>query len=86
MIKYLFSFLILALLILSACSLNKGSDIEAACLEHQGKWLAEYNECESGDREWCSEAGGEFQECASACRHDEGAVICTLQCIQVCKF
>ncbi len=59
---------------------------DPGCEEAGGNWLAEYNECEFVDREWCEEAGGTFAECESACRHDPDAEICTMQCVPVCYF
>ena len=59
---------------------------ETFCLESNGNWLATYNECEGISREACESSGGVFDECASACRNDPGAVICTLQCVFVCRY
>jgi len=61
-------------------------NLAAACQNNQGTWLAEFNECEHVSKEWCKQNGGEFNECESACRHNPGAEICTLQCVLVCKF
>jgi len=61
--------------------------ISEECTAHQGKWIAEFSECEYPDsQEWCEQAGGKFNECESACRHDKEATICTLQCVVVCQF
>lgn len=54
------------------------------CLQNNGKWLKEFNECEYIDKEWCDQKGGEFFECQSACRHDPEANFCTEQCVPVC--
>lgn len=80
--------LLLAVLLLTACSPGAPEvNLQAECEEHKGTWLAEHLECEHPDsREWCESAGGTFQECESACRHDSEAEICTLQCVIVCKF
>lgn len=57
-----------------------------SCSAAGGTWLAEHQECEYISAEWCADQGGEFSECASACRHDPNAEICTMQCVQVCSF
>jgi len=59
---------------------------EEECLEHGGTWDEKHGECEGISSSDCSEIGGEFNECASACRHDKDAQICTLQCVLVCEF
>jgi len=56
------------------------------CQNNFGTWLNEWQECEKVTKEWCKNSGGVFFECESACRHNPKAEICTLQCIQVCKF
>lgn len=61
-------------------------DPMALCLEQGGKWLADYKECEGADKEWCEGAGGEFDECASACRHIVDAEACIERCVPVCDF
>jgi hypothetical protein len=59
---------------------------EGACLSFDGKWLPEYQECEGMSREQCENLGGDYNECASACRHEKEPGPCTLQCVFVCKF
>ena len=59
---------------------------EGACLSFDGNWLAESNECEGMAKEMCEELGGTYNECASACRNDPDAEMCTMQCILVCQF
>ncbi len=61
-------------------------DHEEECSEHSGTWIEDHEECEGISKEDCEEIGGEFNECASACRHEPGEVICTLQCVLVCSF
>ena len=56
------------------------------CDYYGGTWLAESNECEGISEVNCLELGGEFNECASACRNNPEAQICTLQCVLVCQF
>ena len=57
-----------------------------ACIDAEGKWLQEYNECEGLNQKSCEELGGSFEECASACRHDPKAELCIAVCVNVCKF
>jgi len=57
-----------------------------SCATANGTWLSEYQECEGASQTWCQTNGGKFNECASACRHDPAAEICTMQCVLVCEF
>ncbi len=59
---------------------------ERGCVDASGTWLSEFNECEYISEETCEGLGGIFSECASACRNDPAAEICTMQCVQVCSF
>lgn len=59
---------------------------ESACLTFDGTWIQESQECEGMPQEMCVQLGGTFNECASACRNDPDAEICTMQCVQVCSF
>ena len=59
---------------------------EGGCISSGGTWLPESKECEGIDKETCEQIGGQFNECASACRNDPEAEICTLQCVLVCQF
>jgi hypothetical protein len=61
-------------------------DLATACVSENGKWSAEYKECEGISKATCETIGGKFNECASACRHDPKAEICTMQCVLVCEF
>jgi hypothetical protein len=66
---------------------NAKINLAALCAEKNGNWLEEYSECEGGgDADWCRTYGGNFNECASACRHNPEAEICTMQCVLVCSF
>jgi len=59
------------------------------CGFYQGKWMAEYKECELLENSLqCSLMGGKYNECASACRNtpDYPNVICTDNCIEVCSI
>ena len=92
--KKLTVFLIVVLVVLVAAAgyfafQARKVDLEAlaeGCEEHNGTWLSEYKECENMEEGWCEEAGGEYLECESACRHDTEAKICTMQCVPVCEF
>ena len=59
-----------------------------ACEAQGGTAVPEFNECEYISQDLCSELGGEFYECESACRNDPNYpdVICTKQCVILCKF
>jgi hypothetical protein len=61
-------------------------NLQGACLSFDGTWLEDSMECEGMSQEQCESLGGEFNECASACRNDPEAQVCTLQCIVVCDF
>lgn len=56
------------------------------CEMLDGKWSEEFYECEGIPAEWCELQGGNFDECASACRHEPEAEVCTMQCVPVCNF
>lgn len=69
-------------------------DMAVMCEIDGGIWLDEYKECEGLSIDWCIKAestfsevrGLTFNECASACRHNPEAEICTMQCIPVCSL
>ena len=61
-------------------------DLEELCISEGGNWIESAKECEGISRDYCDELGGNFNECASACRNDPDAMICTLQCVLVCEF
>ena len=64
-----------------------GPENVLACLSAEGsRWLEEHQECEFMAEETCTELGGEFNFCASSCRHDPDAMVCNLMCVQVCQF
>jgi len=56
------------------------------CMRVEGIWLTQVNECEYMEQSACENAGGTFNECGSACRHEEDAVVCTLECVPYCDF
>ena len=53
-----------------------------------GKFLKDFNECESVNDNNCQEMNGKFDNCASACRHMESGSdsFCTMQCVAVCSW
>lgn len=55
------------------------------CKMIDGIRLENYNECENISQERCELEHGTFNPCASACRHDAEAAMCTDQCVSVCK-
>lgn len=58
------------------------------CDRMSGIWYGEEALCEVNhlSKEECTTQGGEFDECASACRHNPKAEVCTLQCVLTCTF
>lgn len=58
------------------------------CKSNNGVWFDDDKTCEvnSLSKEECLSKGWEFNECASACRHDSEAKICTMQCVITCSF
>lgn len=59
-----------------------GSD---SCESIGGTLDATNGECLGIGANACQEIGGTFNECASACRNDPSAEVCTMQCVQVCE-
>lgn len=75
--------------------LDQKQNMEQSCLERGGRWIAQYNECESESSpnltaEWCTNNGGTFEGCSSACRYDPDVIAgrsnCAAICVKVCKF
>lgn len=56
------------------------------CTESGGIYDLSYDECLGVDGSMCSSIGGTWNECASACRNNPEATICTMQCVQICEF
>lgn len=56
------------------------------CQIINGEWLDQYQECMYVSKNWCDKQGGVYNECASACRHDPKAQVCTMQCVPVCQL
>jgi hypothetical protein len=61
---------------------------KGSCESQKGTWYEEGKVCEinSFSENQCIAKGGEWNGCASACRHDKDAQICTLQCVLTCSF
>lgn len=72
--------------IVEGACVDKNPNPEGACLSFDGNWLSESKECEGMSKEQCETLGGSFNECASACRNNPKAEVCTMQCVMVCKF
>lgn len=56
------------------------------CEQNGGDWSVEFKECLGVTKSICESIGGTFNECASACRNNPKAEVCTLQCVQVCDI
>tara|TARA_B100000686_G_scaffold174835_1_gene181909 strand:- start:149 stop:445 length:297 start_codon:yes stop_codon:yes gene_type:complete len=66
---------------------NQGNETaQVQCEAAGGTYVAVANECEGVSAEMCADLEGTFNECASACRNDADAEICTMQCVQVCQL
>lgn len=63
-----------------------GIDYKLICEENSGDWLNEYYECGGISQDVCEENGGEYDACASACRHSSDSVMCIQMCVEVCRF
>lgn len=63
--------------------------ISNTCEQYGGKWIGWYGECvdeSSGDiKGFCEKFNGEYDECASACRHSPLSS-CVAVCVQVCSL
>ena len=67
---------------------DKKSDKEMNCSNDGGVWYTDDNTCEvnSLSESECKAKSGEYNECASACRHEPNATVCTMQCVVTCSF
>ena len=72
--------------IISNTPCNNTIDFESMCNKVDGNWLDEHYECEGMNPTTCDLLGGSSNDCASACRHDPNATMCTMQCVLVCSF
>ncbi len=59
-----------------------------SCAQKEGVWYPKESICEVNQlsESQCKASGGEFNGCASACRHDPTAQMCTMQCVLTCTF
>ncbi len=56
------------------------------CTGEGGTYDATAHECTGIDALMCAEIEGTWNECASACRNDPSATLCTMQCVQICEL
>ena len=56
------------------------------CTESGGIYDLPNDECLGVSGSMCTDIGGAWNECASACRNNPEAVVCTMQCVQICEF
>ncbi len=63
-------------------------NIESLCQQKNGLYFPTEKICEVNQlsKTQCLSQNGQFNECASACRHDPKAEICTMQCVLTCTF
>lgn len=62
------------------------SEDGTACVARGGSWDPQYEECVGVNQTQCTAIGGSYNGCASACRHQPDAEVCTLQCVEVCQL
>ena len=92
--KIVFALSVFCVFVFIACTKNTITDkpgtdygeIRKQCEKISGNWLEDSKECEGISEKDCKNLGGTFNECASACRNDPKAKMCTEQCVIVCKF
>jgi membrane-bound inhibitor of C-type lysozyme len=79
------------------CEVNSANSIdkklviknETTCKDNGGIWYSSEKICEINSfstESVCVAKGGIFNPCASACRHDPKAEVCTMQCVLTCSF
>jgi hypothetical protein len=93
-IKLFFGLAIFCLFMLAACEKTASTQdpaidyikIKTQCIGFSGSWLEESKECVGISEKDCSSIGGKFNECASACRNNPKADVCTMQCVIVCEL
>jgi len=64
----------------------KNKELTESCSSQGGTYDIVYKECVGVTPKMCVLLGGEWNECASACRNDPQAQVCTMQCVQICTF
>jgi len=64
------------------------ADISNLCKQKSGVYYPKEGICEVNQlsKSQCEAQNGQFNECASACRHDPKAEMCTMQCVLTCTF
>jgi hypothetical protein len=60
------------------------TNVEDRCSDEGGNYLPEHDECVGITETSCDSLDGSFDSCASACRNNPDARMCTKQCVQVC--
>ncbi|GEM_PF-5575345 len=60
------------------------ANIGERCSGEGGNYLPEHDECVGISGSSCNSLDGSFDSCASACRNNPDAQMCTQQCVQVC--
>jgi len=77
----------IVLLTLTSCQKDENNiDLSKICTQNWWTWLKDFWECEYLSKEICEQNNWKFFECESACRNNPKAEMCTMQCVQVCKF
>lgn len=59
---------------------------ENLCRSNGGEWSTTFRECLNVGKQMCSDIGGNYNECASACRHNPDAEVCPTYCVEVCTI
>lgn len=62
---------------------------KSQCEINKGHWLEEFKECENIDKKVCDSMKGQYNNCASTCRHNKSTgkgTVCTQMCWPVCSF
>jgi hypothetical protein len=57
-----------------------------ACVALGGTFEETYRECGGISEKQCTDIGGNFVGCGSACRHNPNAEVCTMQCVIYCQL
>lgn len=57
------------------------------CNDNKNNWLTEFKECVGLTKETCEQFKGEYNPCASPCRHNPNKnAMCIQICVEVCRF
>ena len=64
------------------------TNIESLCKQKNGVYYSTEKLCEVNQlsKTQCLAQNGQFNECASACRHDPKAQVCNMMCVLTCTF